>query len=71
MKTIKRVLMLVVCVIALATAANGALVYDIDFDHGVMASAPSPYTASASEKLPTGASMTLYNTAAGSSLVNS
>ena len=63
------VLLMVVCVIGFAVAADGAVIYDIDFDHGVQSPAPDPYTASASETIP--ATMALYDVTAGSQLVDS
>ena len=65
------VLLMAVCVIGFAITANGTVVYDIDFDHGVQSPAPTPYTASASETLPAGATMALFDVAAGSNLVDS
>lgn len=45
--------------------------YLVDFDHGVQALAPSPYIASASETIPAGATMELFDVTSESGLVDS
>ena len=65
------ILLMAVCVIGFTVTANGALVYDVDFDHGVQASLPNPYIASSSEVMPAGALMVPSDVTAGSQLADS